>query len=167
MTLPSGQIKTSADMLAMARAMAEHAAERYHELAEAFAMSCNPDTAEAFRELAATESRHAAEFTIPPSPAAMDLVHDAHAPEIADPDAVHYLMLPWHAFDLALHHQERTLALFDAVIQAAVTADLHDTAHALAEREKARIIETRSRRDALPTPAPGWWEDADEPNWDA
>lgn len=119
--------------------MTKTSAELYHELAEAFDMSCNPDTASAFRELAVMAEGFAA------------AVSD-HAPEIADPGAVHYLMLPWHAFDLALKREERALETLDGD---------------MAQRQQAHLSEIRARRDACPAPAPGWWEDADEPNWDA
>lgn len=166
MTLAFGHIKTSADLLAIARAMEERSAERYRELAEAFEVSCNPDTAEAFRELAETEDRHAAEFPSPPAPTALRLPWDEQDPEIADPDAVHYLMLPWHAFDLAIRHEERAHEFFDSLAMAASTPEVRAAARTLAEREKTHIQLVRARRDSFPEPHPGWDEDEDPPNWD-
>jgi rubrerythrin len=167
-TQPYGQIKTAADLTSIARAMEERSADRYRELAEAFDMACNPDTAEAFRLLAAEEDRHAAEF--PPAG------QDAHvhvldwfdqAPEIADPDSVHYLMLPWHAYDLALRAEERALEFFTTLATAAVSADIRALAHQLAEREAGHLEHARTRRDACPEPHAGWWDDEDGPNWNA
>lgn len=165
--MPFGHIKSSADLLAIARAMEERSAERYRDLAEAFEMSCNRDTAEAFRALAAQEHEHAAAFppAALPHPRALDWFEDA--PEIADPDSVHYLMLPWHAFDLALRAEQRAVTFFTDLAMAAGSAELRALAHDLAEREKAHVEAIQARRDACPEPHPGWWDDQDGPNWDA
>lgn len=167
MTEAFGQIKTAADLTSIARAMEERSAERYREMAEAFEMACNPDTAEAFRALAEEEDRHAEAFPA----AGTSHVHIVdwldQAPEIADPDSVHYLMLPWHAYDLALRSEERARDFFAALAMAAVTAEVRELAHALAEREATHMDHARTRRDACPEPHAGWWEDEDGPNWDA
>ncbi len=133
--------------------MAERSAERYAELAQAFEMSCNPDTAQAFRDLAGLANDHAAGFgaRAGPLPAWFD-----QAPEISDPDSVHYLMLPWHAFDLALRHETRILDYLRPL----------DGAETLAGRQTAHLAALTARRDACPQPHRGWWEDPDGPNWD-
>lgn len=168
MTEAFAQIKSPADLTAIARAMEERSAERYRELAESFDMACNRDTAEAFRALAEEEDRHAAAF--PPVDGPLH-VHALNwfdqAPEIADPDSVHYLMLPWHAYDLALRAEERARDFFTDLAMAAATPDIRALAAQLAEREAAHVESMRARRDACPEPHPGWWEDEDGPNWDA
>lgn len=168
MTEAFGQITTAADLTSIARAMEERSAERYRELAEAFEVACNPDTAEAFRTLAEEEDRHAAAFPAADA-AAHALVQDwfDQAPEIADPDSVHYLMLPWHAYDLALRAEERARDFFTTLATAAVNAEVRNLAHELAEREKAHVEHVRARRDACPEPHAGWWDDEDGPNWNA
>ena len=165
---PFGHIRTPADLTAIARAMEERAAERYRDLAEAFEMSCNPDTAGAFRALAAEEERHAAAFPVAQGGARPAVVDgfDA-APEIADPDSVHYLMLPWHAYDLALRAEERARDFFTSLAMAAATEEVRALARDLAQREEAHITHARALRDACPEPHAGWWEDEDGPNWDA
>lgn len=167
MTQAFGQIKSCADLTAIARAMEERSAERYRELAEAFEMACNPDTAEAFRALAAEEDGHATAFPAagPSHVHALDWFDQA--PEIADPDSVHYLMLPWHAYDMALRAEERARDFFAALAIAATTAEVRDLAHQLAEREAAHLDHARTRRDSCPEPHAGWWEDEDGPNWNA
>lgn len=165
---PFGHIRSAADLTSIARAMEERSAERYRDLAEAFDMACNPDTAEAFRALAAEEERHAAALPVVDGGAHLAVLDGFdQAPEIADPDSVHYLMLPWHAFDLALRAEERARAFFASLATAAATEEVRALAQQLAEREETHITHTRTRRDSCPEPHPGWWEDEDGPNWDA
>lgn len=163
-----GAVKTSAELLSVARAMEERSAERYRELAEAFEASCNnPDTAEAFAELAGIEERHAADFpeSVGPRPETVPWGEDD--PEIADPDAVHYLMHPWHAFDLALRHEHETLALFSALAEHSPHAEVRAEALRLVEREQGHIVTMQTRRDELPVPPDDWDDDDDDPNWEA
>lgn len=161
---PFGHIRSTADLTAVARAMEDRAAERYRELAEAFDMSCNPDTAEAFRALAAEEERHAADFP-PGQSVALDGFDST--PEIADPDSVHYLMLPWHAYDLALRAEERARDFFASLAQATELPEVRALALDLMAREETHLTHARAQRDSCPEPHSGWWEDEDGPNWDA
>lgn len=135
--------------LALARALAERSAERYADLADAFAVSNNTETAEAFRRLAERSMERAT--VLPPGPAAEDPWGD-DTPAIADVDAVHYLMLPWHAFDLALRHEEKGVAL------------LSGSAWLPWQQEMAAWVADQRGRE--PEPLPGWDEDPDPPNWD-
>lgn len=167
MTEAFAQIKTAADLTSIARAMEERSAERYRELAEAFEVACNPDTAQVFRALAEEEEGHARALPAVNGPLNVHaLAWFDQAPEIADPDSVHYLMLPWHAYDLALRAEERAREFFESLSMAATTAEVRALAHELAEREAAHVEAMRARRDACPEPHPGWWEDEDGPNWD-
>lgn len=157
MTTSSGPSLTAADRLAIARAVAERSAERYGELAEAFAMSCNPATAEAFQAVATLYREQAQSLPSAPPPPRGALDWFEHAPEIADPDCVHYLMLPWHVFDLAQRAEDRVHDYYAAQEDA--------TAETAASR--SRRDDLCARRDSCPKPHPGWWEDEDGPNWDA
>lgn len=156
---------TAASLLAMARAMDQHAAERYRELASAFEMSCNTDTADAFRRLAEISTIRAEEFG-PSTTKAASLAWFEDCPEISDPDAVHYLMLPWHAFDLARRLDERCREHFQSLSEAATLPDIRDTASHLAERQTRHVEKMTTLREDCPAPHPGWWEDQDGPNWD-
>ncbi len=162
-----GAIRSSADLLAVARVMDERSAERYRELAVAFEMSCNIDTAAAFHELADDEDRHMAEFPVPAGAVPAGLPWGEQDPEIADPDAVHYLMHPWHAVDLALRHEERSLAFFVLVAESSTIAEVRAEAARLAERERGHVALIKARREALPLPPDDWDEDQDPPNWEA
>ena len=163
-----GAVKTSAELLCVARAMEERSAERYRELAEAFEASCNnPDTAEAFAELAGIEERHAADFPTSVGPRPDTVPWGEDDPEIADPDAVHYLMYPWHAYDLALRHETDTLALFSALAEKSPFADVRDEAQRLVAREKDHVVLMLAKRNAQPIPPDDWEYDEDGPNWEA
>lgn len=162
-----GAVKTSAELLSVARAMEERSAERYRELADSFEMSCNPDTAEAFQALAEDEERHAADFPASAGPRPETVPWGEDDPEIADPDAVHYLMWPWHAYDLALRHEQDTLALFEALADKSPFAEVRAEAAKLVEREQLHVAAMQAKRDAQPLPPDDWDEDEDGPNWEA
>ena len=167
MTQAVAAVRSVADLLAVVRRQAEHAVDRYDELAEAFAVSNNLDTEAAFRELAESGRIFAAEIPPPaeapgPLPAWGDLY-----PEISDPDSVHYLMPPWHAFDLAWRHEAQALALIEAQATGSPDPLIRAAAAELAGRQQLRVEAILARRDAQPQPPPGWWEDQDGPNWDS
>ena len=147
--------------------MEERSAERYRELAEAFEVSCNPDTAEAFLELAGIEDRHVADFPVAAGPVPHALAWGEEDPEIADPDAVHYLMYPWHAFDLALRHEQKAAEFFIFFAERSPHAEVRAEAARLAERERGHVAVLQARLDALPVPPADWDDDQDPPNWEA
>lgn len=162
-----GAVTTSADLLAIARVMEERSAERYRELATAFEISCNQDTAEAFRELADGEDRHAADFPAVTGETPNVMPWGEEDPEIADPDAVHYLMHPWHAFDLALRHEEKALAFFSVLAAESPHSEVRTEAARLAERERGHVDKMKQRLTEQPVPPKDWWVDEDGPNWEA
>ncbi len=166
MTLDFGAIRTAADLLAITRVMEERSAERFLELAEAFDMSCNADAADAFRELAAMEDRHAAEFPAVDGLVPKVLPWGEEDPEIADPGAVHYLMHAWHAFDLALRHEEKALGFFEMISVQTSIPEVRAEALTLAERERGHVAFIKSRLAELPVPPEDWEDDPDPPNWD-
>lgn len=161
-----GAVRSVGDLLAVARAMEEKGAEQYRELAEAFEMYCNRETGDAFRELAEVEERHVAEFPPPAGEVPDVMPWGEQDPEIADPDAVHYLMHPWHAFDLALRHEEKALAFFEAFAAGSPVPEVRAEAARLAERERGHIAHVKRRLAELPVPPEDWDEDLDPPNWD-
>ena len=166
MTFDFGAIGTAADLLAITRVMEERSADRFRELAEAFDESCNRDTADAFRELAAVEDRHAAEFPASGGVVPKVLPWGDIDPEIADPGAVHYLMHPWHAFDLALRNQEKALGFFETISTQTSFPEVRAEASRLAERERGHIAFIKTRLAELPVPPDDWEDDPDPPNWD-
>jgi len=147
--------------------MEERSAERYREMAEAFEIACNLDTANAFRELAEGEDRHAADLPAFTGPAPGVLPWGEEGPEIADPDAVHYLMHPWHAFDLALRHEEKALAIFSVLAAQSPHGEVRAEAARLAERERGHVESVKRRLAQVPPPPKDWYVDEDGPNWEA
>lgn len=167
MTTACGHIKDSAGLLAIARAVAERSADRYRDLASAFDVACNPETAAIFRTLAEeAEARAASVPEVTPVPASALNWFDS-APEIADPDSVHFLMLPWHALDLAWHTEERLRLYYAGVAAESRDSRVRAVAADLVRRTQDRQATWAERRDALPKPAAGWWVDEDGPNLDA
>jgi len=162
-----GAVRSSADLLAIARVMEERSAERYREMAVAFEVACNLDTANAFRELAEGEDRHAADFPALAGQPPRVMPWGEEDPEIADPDAVHYLMHPWHAFDLALRHEEKALAFFSVLADQSPHAEVRAEAARLAERERTHVERVKQRLAETPRPPKDWWLDEDGPNWEA
>lgn len=166
-----GAIDSSAVLLSIARAMEEWSAERYRELAEAFDISNNTDTADAFRELAEREDRHAGDFPAQAGGALRALPASIRSwiednPEIADPSAVHYLMVPWHVYDMVLRHEEKALGFFSVVAEKSAHETVRAEAARLVARETAHVDEIKAKLASLPLPPDDWDEDEDPPNWD-
>jgi rubrerythrin len=160
-----GTVRNAAELIAIAQAMEQMAVERYQDLAVAFDESRNRDTGDAFRELAETELRHVAELSVPAGgPDVTPWVEDD--PEIADPGAVHYLMLPWHAFDLALRHEEKAVAFFETLAAGSPHAEVRAAAAEQAQRKRGHVAAVKQRLAELPVPPDDWDEDDDPPNWD-
>ncbi len=160
-------VKSVADLLAVVRRQAGHSADLYDELAEAFAVANNQDTEAAFRELAEGGRVHAADLPPPATPPGVLPAWADLYPELSDADSVHYLMPPWHAFDLAHRHEATVLALIEATADGSPDPEIRAAAVELARRQKARVEAVLARRDTLPQPPPGWWDDHDGPNWDS
>ncbi len=167
MSEPVAAVQSVADLLAVVRRQAEHSADRYDELAEAFAVANNLDTEAAFRELAEGARLHAAAMPPPTGmPGRLPAWGDLY-PEISDPDAVHFLMPAWHAFDLAQRHEAKALVLIEDAAANSPDPEIRAAAVELARRQQDRVEAILARRDSLPQPEPGWWEDEDGPNWDS
>ena len=102
-------MKTSqyADFMAQAYTMELEATERYAQFAEQLDVHNNRGVAELFRKLAAIEALHAKRIleemgwpSLPALPVAF--AGSGEGPETAPLDALHYLMQPFHALELAL-----------------------------------------------------------------
>lgn len=161
MTAGAEGIDTVEDLLGARQIIEESSAEQYEELADSFEMSNNLETAEVFKWLAEWEGEHlmSAANGAPP-PGFQWFVYDP-----GDPEAVHYLMRPYHAWEIALTNEERSLAFFQAVAER-TSGDVRDLAWQLAEREQEHVRLIRDRLAATPEPEPGWDDDLDPPNYD-
>ncbi len=141
-------------------------AEHYAEMADAFDLHGNADAASAFRELAAEAKEKAlrlAEEGEGPAPSAfrwpdMDEV-------IAEQDALHYLMRPYHVLTVAIASRNRALELFRQMAEGSLPQARPRARRSI--REMTAYLESlRERLAATPEPDPTWDEDLDPPNFD-
>lgn len=154
---------TSVDALyAARRTMEEHAAEQYEMVAESFSSANNEETAAIFHELAEWEQRNRA--TPPEGPTLEGFTWYPVDP--GDPDALHYLMRPYHALKLALANEKRAQAFFEELAAADVPAEVQALARDLAAREAAHAAEIAGWLERLPQPEDGWDDDLDPPRFD-
>jgi rubrerythrin len=160
------------ELMAYAYALEVEAAERYAEFAEAMAAHNNRDVAELFRKLARIEHRHAEQiledtgWVEPPAPPSTGYRWEGpEGPETGDFTALHYLMQPYHALEIALHNEKRAHRFFQDLARSATTDKVRREAEAMAaeEAEHVRLIEDWMER--TPRPAPGWDHDPDPPRY--
>lgn len=153
-------IDTLEDLLGARQIVEEMAAEQYQELADSFATSNNLETAEVFGWLADWENEHllSAANGAPP-PGLQWFVIDP-----GDPEAVHYLMQPYHAWELAVKNEERALAFFQAIGER-TNGDVRDLAWQFVEREREHLRLMQQRLAAAPVPQAGWDDDPDPPSY--
>jgi rubrerythrin len=171
-TAAAATVGSMRELMAYAYALELEAAERYAEFAEAMAAHNNREVAELFRKLARIEHRHAEQvledmgWTEPPAPPSTGYRwEDPEGPETADTTALHYLMQPYHALELALHNEQRALRFFTGLARSATTGKLRRAALEMAaeEAEHVRLIEDWIRR--TPPPDPDWDRDPDPPRY--
>jgi rubrerythrin len=169
---PAATVGTMRELMAYAYALELEAAERYAEFAEAMAAHNNREVAELFRKLARIEHRHAEQvledmgWTEPPAPPSTGYRWEGpEGPETADVTALHYLMQPYHALEIALHNEQRALKFFNGLAKSATTEKLRRAALEMAaeEAEHVRLIEDWIRR--TPPPDPHWDRDPDPPRY--
>ena len=105
--------------MAQALAMEQEAVERYTEFADTLELHNNQEVAALFRTMAGYEAKHAAQIMAEMGWSDASAVprqtlrwSGFDAPETAPIDAVHYLMQPWHALQLALAAEQRAEAFF-------------------------------------------------------
>lgn len=156
--------------MAQALAMECEAVERYTDFADAMETHNNPEVAAMFRTMAGYESKHAAQimqdmgWTEAP-PATAPAWSGFDAPETAPIDAVHYLMQPWHALQLALAAEQRAEAFFAALAAAATSEPVRQAALQLQAEEAEHVALVRSWMDKVPQPDSDWAVDPDPPRY--
>ena len=158
-----------ADFMAQAYTMELEATERYAQFAEQLDTHNNRDVAEMFRKLSKVEALHAKRIleemgwpSLPVLPAAY--AWDAEeAPETAPMDALHYLMQPRHALELALDCEQRACKHFERIARSKAPKKVREAAKEMAEeeREHVRLIEEWMKR--VPPVDPDWDHDPDPP----
>ena len=158
-----------ADFMAQAYTMELEATERYAQFAEQLDTHNNREVAEMFRKLSKIEALHAKRIldemgwpSLPALPAAFAW-EEGEGPESAPLDAIHYLMQPWHALQLALACEQRAQKHFEGIAAGKAPKKVRAAATEMAgeEGEHVRLIEAWIAR--VPQPSADWDHDPDPP----
>jgi rubrerythrin len=172
--------RTLDEFMALALAMEAAAAERYAELADTMQEHNNTETADLFRRMAAIEMEHAREIQAriaelappgdgakaPAPPRARGAwAERAGAAESADPESLHYLMLPWHALQIALENERRAERFFVDLAAAATSDSVREAALRLAAEEREHVALVEAWLARTPAPSEGWADDPDPPRY--
>jgi rubrerythrin len=163
---PGGQY---AEFMARAYTLELEATERYAQFAEQLETHNNGEVAKLFRKLADIEALHAKrildEMQWPSMPALPPAYawEGAEAPETAPFDAIHYLMQPYHALEIALRCEREAQKYYEGIAASRAPKDVREAAREMAAEEAGHVtlIEEWMRR--VPRPAAGWDEDPDPP----
>jgi rubrerythrin len=163
------RVPTVEEFMSRAYAIELEAVERYTQFAEQMEAHNNREVASLFRRLAEIESLHARKIlgemrwpSVPamPPPYAED---DGEGPETAPFDAVHYLMKPWHALEVALRCEQNAVEYFEGIARAEVSERVRAAAAEMAEDEREHVRLIREWMKKVPQPRAGWDEDPDPP----
>jgi rubrerythrin len=163
-------VASESEFMAHAYAMEAEAAERYAEFADSMEVHNNREVAELFRKLSRIEQLHADQILeqmgwkrSPVSSADVRWKGGAEGPETADPTELHYLMLPYHALQIALHNEKRARDFFAHLAKATTNAGVRKGALEMEEEEAehVRLIEEWLKR--TPKPDANWGADQDPP----
>jgi rubrerythrin len=162
-------VPTLEDFMSRAYAMELEATERYAQFAEQLDTHNNREVAQLFRKLAQIEGLHAKRIleemhwpSVPAMPPAFAW-DGTEAPETAPFDALHYLMQPWHALEIALRCELQAVQYFDGIAAAAVPERVRAAAKEMAEEEREHVALIKDWMKKVPQPAAGWDEDPDPP----
>lgn len=158
--------------MAQALAMEMEAVDRYTEFADAMETHNNLEVASMFRTMAGYETKHAQQIMqdmgwteAPPVPPGSNAWSGFDAPEAAPIDAVHYLMQPWHALQLALAAEQRAEAFFGALAAAATTDAVRKAALELQAEEAEHVALVQEWMKKVPQPDSDWSVDPDPPRY--
>lgn len=158
-----------ADLMTLAVHMERDAAARYAELADAMEMHNNPGVAELFRRMSVIELGHAesilAEMGWRDAPAGANPASRSESPEAPPVDALHYLMQPYHALELALEFEVRAERFFDGLARAVDDPELRDAALALRREEQGHVELIRAWMERVERPRADWSDDPDPPRY--
>ena len=159
-------------LLAHAMAIEAEAVDRFEALADQMEVHNNPEVAAFFRKMAEIEGKHVANVeqlrgdAVLPHVAPWDLAWgEDESPEgPLHNDAVHYLMTPHHAIELAIQSERRAADFFAMVSNDERTpGDVRELAAKLAAEEVEHIRLLGQWLARYPEPAADWHEDPDPP----
>ena len=145
---------TYADFMARAYAMELEATERYAQFADQLDTHNNREVAQMFRKLAAVEALHAKRILEEMNWPSMPALPPAYAwetvegPETAPHDALHYLMQPYHALEIALRCELQAQQYFEGIAARQAPPTVRKAALEMAdeEREHVRLIRDWMKR---------------------
>jgi rubrerythrin len=157
------------DFMARAYTMEVEATDRYAQVAEQLETHNNREVAQLFRKLSQIEALHARRILeqmgwpsmpAPPPPFAWE---GAEAPETAPFDALHYLMQPWHALEIALRCEQNAQKYYEGIAASAAPGPVREAAREMGAEEAEHVRLIREWMKKVPQPAAGWDEDPDPP----
>ncbi len=158
-----------ADFMAQAYTMELEATERYAQFAEQLDTHNNAEVADMFRKLSKIEGLHAKRIleemgwpSLPALPVALAW-GEGEGPETAPLDALHYLMQPYHALQLALECEQRAQQHFEGIVASKAPKKVRVAAAEMAEEEREHVRLIKDWMARVPQPAAGWDEDPDPP----
>ena len=163
-------VPTLEDFMARAYAMELEATERYAQFAEQLDTHNNREVAQMFRKLAAVEALHAKrileEMHWPSMPALPPAYawESAEGPETAPFDAMHYLMQPFHALEIALRCELQAQKYFEDIAASKAPKNVREAALEMADEEREHVRLIRDWLKRVPQAKPGWDEDPDPPS---
>ena len=157
--------------MARAYAMELEANERYTQFAEQLDAHNNRDVAQMFAKLAQIEALHAKRIVEEMKWPSLPALPPAYAwdtpggegPETAPHDAMHYLMQPYHALEIALRCELQAQKFFESIAAADVPPKVRAAALEMAEEEREHVRLVRDWMKRVPPPPEGWDEDPDPP----
>jgi rubrerythrin len=164
------KVASLADLFAVAYRIEADAVERYDLLADQMETHNNPELVAVFRDLSRAEGIHRDEILR--LAGGIDVVALANerarwkrgeSPEEAELGAAHYLMTPWHALQLALAGEQRALAFFAAIVEAAKDPEVKKMAEEFVEEEAEHVNLVHRLLRKYPAPTPAWSQDPDPP----
>ncbi len=156
------ELTKAEELLGLCRKLDEETAEQLEEIAVSFEMTNNRDTAAELNHLAAWKSAQAEAIGVPTPGGLLDW----YVIDPGDPDALHYLMRPWHLLGIVMDNERRMRDVLAAVVTSATTAELRQAAERMVARQDENLGYLEARRAVLPEPEPGWDDDEDEPFFD-
>jgi rubrerythrin len=158
-----------ADFMAQAYTMELEATERYAQFAEQLDTHNNREVADMFRKLSKIEALHAKRIleemgwpSLPALPAAFAW-EEGEGPESAPLDALHYLMQPFHALQLALQCERRAQAHFEGIAAGKAPKKVRVAAAEMAEEEREHVRLIQAWLERVPQPSADWDHDPDPP----
>ncbi len=161
------RITNVADLFAVAYQIEADAVERYELLTRQMETFNNPELVTVFRDLARAEAIHRDEIKrVAGDP---DIESRARAvgkwkgdtPEQVDAAAMHYLMTPWQALQLALAGEQRALAFFRDVAKSASDPEIKRIADEFVGEEAEHVDLVHFLLRKYPKPGETWSYDPD------